>query len=412
MTDAARTILRRLDELGRISDEPGCLTRTFCSRAMRRANKLVGSWMRAAGMQVHKDAIGNLVGHYSAASRDAKTLVLGSHLDTVRDAGKFDGPLGVLLAIACVEQLHRDRERLPFGITIYGFADEEGMRYQTSYLGSRVAAGSFDIRELRRTDAKGIPMAEAIRWFGGQPARLKRGRLNPHRLIGYIEAHIEQGPVLEEEGLAVGIVTAIAGQSRFEYTFTGRAGHAGTTPMRLRTDALCAAAEFILVVERYAKRKRGLVATVGQVRVDPNASNVIPGGVTLSLDVRHQSDSVRRAAVARFHKLARRAAAHRGVKVTHRPVQQTASVRCSRVLSDLLSRATRMHQPRAISLPSGAGHDAAILARITPAAMLFIRCKGGISHHPDESVSRQDVQAALGVLSEFLRLLAIDYGRS
>jgi allantoate deiminase len=411
MKDPAVTIMERIEALGRISEEAGRLTRTYCSPAMRRANGLVGSWMRATGMEVREDAIGNVIGHYSGATRPCKILLLGSHLDTVRNAGKFDGPLGVILAIACVEHLRRNQLRLPFAIEVCGFADEEGVRYQSACLGSRTTAGLLADTDLRRTDAGGVSMAEAIHSFGGQPARLKQARFNANRLLGYVEAHIEQGPVLENENVAVGIVTAIAGQSRFQFTFTGLAGHAGTTPMRLRRDALCAAAEFILGVEEYAQRKAGLVATVGQIQAEPNAGNVIPGTLTLTLDVRHQTNSIRQAAGAQFQKLARQIAAARQLKVSSHLVQQTPSVACSPKLSGLLERAAKMHQPQIIRLPSGAGHDAAILARITPAAMLFIRCKGGISHHPDESASRQDVRVALAVLNDFLRLLASEYGR-
>jgi len=403
--------MERIATLGRISDEAGRLTRTFCSPAMRRSNRLVASWMRAAGMEVREDEIGNLIGLYRGATRPSKILLLGSHLDTVRNAGKFDGPLGVILAIACVEHLRRNQLRLPFAIEVCGFADEEGVRYQSACLGSRAVAGLLANTDLRRKDAGGVSMADAIRRFGGQPARLKLARFDADRLLGYIEAHIEQGPVLEERKVAVGIVTAIAGQSRFQLTFTGRAGHAGTTPMRSRCDALCAAAKFILAVEDYAARKAGLVATVGQIQAEPNASNVIPGTVTLTLDVRHQTDSTRRAAGAQFQKLARQIAVAREVKVSSQLVQQTPSVGCSPKLSGLLERAAKMHQPQIVRLPSGAGHDAAILARITPAAMLFIRCKGGISHHPDESATRQDVQVALAVLNDFLRLLASEHGR-
>ena len=411
MKDPAANIMARIEALARISDDAGGLTRTFCSPGMRRANALVASWMRAAGMKVREDAIGNLIGHYPGATRHSKTLLFGSHLDTVRNAGKFDGPLGVILAIACVEHLRRNQIRLPFAIEVCGFADEEGVRYQSACLGSRAVAGLLTQADLRRKDARGISMADAIRRFGGQPARLKQVRFDASRLLGYVEAHIEQGPVLENENAAVGIVTAIAGQSRFQFTFTGRAGHAGTIPMRLRRDALCAAAEFILTVEGYAARKAGLVATVGQIRAEPNASNVIPGTVTLTLDVRHQTDSARRSAGAQFQRLTRQITASRRVRVSSQFVQQTPSVACSRKLSGLLERAAKLHQPQIIRLPSGAGHDAAILAGITPAAMLFIRCKGGISHHPDESASRQDVQLAFLVLNDFVRLLAIEYGR-
>jgi allantoate deiminase len=437
--------MKRLEILGRVSDEPNRLTRTFCSPGMRSANELVGGWMRQAGMQVRQDAIGNLRGYFpgsgpehqhgssrrksEAIEPERQVLLLGSHLDTVRNAGKFDGALGVLLAIACVEELSRANERLPFGLEVICFADEEGVRYQTAYLGSRVLAGSFDMGDLQRKDSNGVSMAEACLEFTRGGARiagvtgkgtrerkkakanlrslLKRARFDPARVLGYIEAHIEQGPVLEQQGLGVGVVSAIAGQSRFRITFFGQAGHAGTTPMRARRDALCAAAEFILAVEKLARRTPGLVATVGQVAAEPNASNVIPGSVTLSLDVRHQRDAVRIAAVGRLVKYARQLGAARGIKVAVQAVQQTQAVPCSRPLSALLKSAARAHQREVLTLPSGAGHDAAIMARIAPVAMLFIRCKGGVSHHPDESVSIGDVQLALAVLRDFVRLLAL-----
>lgn len=411
MKDPAASIMARVEALGRVSDEAGRLTRTFGSPAMRRANHLVASWMRGAGMAVREDTIGNLVGHYPAANRHSRILVLGSHLDTVRNAGKFDGPLGVILAIACVEHLRRNHVHLPFAVEVFGFADEEGMRFQDTCLGSRAAVGLLARADLRRKDACGISLGDAMRQFGGRPGRLSQARLDASRLLGYVEAHIEQGPLLERANVAVGIVTAIAGQSRSRVTFTGRAGHAGTTPMRLRRDALCAAAEFIVAVERYAARKPGLVATVGEIRAEPNAGNVIPGAVILTLDVRHQADAVRRVAAEQFRRLARAIGAAREVKVTSRLLQQIPSVACSSRLSRLLERAARGHQPRTMRLPSGAGHDAAILARITPTAMLFVRCKGGISHHPAESASRQDVRIAFAVLNDFLRLLADEYAR-
>ena len=409
IANLARLILHRCDELARITDEPGRLTRTFASPAMRRANALVVTWMRGAGMKTRMDAIGNLIGHYPGKKPGAKILLLGSHLDTVRQAGKFDGPLGVVLAIACIEQLHRDRIRLPFAVEVVGFADEEGVRYQTACLGSRVLAGTFMKTDLERKDTNGISMREAIHRFGGNPARIRQSRFDPGQLLGYVEAHIEQGPVLEQKNLAVGVVTAIAGQSRFEISFTGRADHAGTVPMGLRRDALCAAAEFIVAAEKFARKTNGLVATVGQLCAVPGASNVIPGEVGLTLDVRHRKDSVRHAGCAMLHKLARQIARVRKARVDWRPVQQTASVSCSPQLSGRLKRAINKCQSKVAALSSGAGHDAAVMARITPAAMLFIRCKGGVSHHPDESVSGPDVRMAFEVLSNFLRQLAKDY---
>jgi allantoate deiminase len=402
----ATRILRQAGALATVSDESGAITRTFASPAMRRANDLVAGWMRAAGMKTRVDAVGNLIGHYAGKTAGAKILLLGSHLDTVRNAGKFDGPLGVLLALACVENLHRKKRRLPFAIEVVGFADEEGVRYQTAYLGSKALAGCFDARDLKRKDAAGISLADAIKQFGGNPANLKSAAVDPKNLLGYVEAHIEQGPVLEEKKLALGIVSAIAGQTRVRVSFLGRAGHAGTTPMNSRHDALCAAAEFILAVEQLARQTPGLVATVGQIQAQPGASNVIPGEVHLSLDIRHAVDSIRQSAHLALKKTAFKIAARRKIKLDGEVVQQTSATVCSGELSGLLAQSVKRHQKKVLRLASGAGHDAAILAHITPAAMLFIRCKNGLSHHPDESVKIQDVGLAFEVLNDFVLRLA------
>lgn len=406
MSAPARKIMQRIEALAKITDEPGRVTRLFASPAMRRANKLVASWMNEAGMTTRVDAIGNLIGHYAGQTADAKILLLGSHLDTVRNAGKFDGPLGVIMGIACVAELHRLKIRLPFAFEVVGFADEEGVRYQTAYLGSKVLAGCFDPRDLKRKDARGVSMDDAIRNFGGDPSQLDSARLDPKRLLGYVETHIEQGPVLEAMRLAVGVVTGIAGQSRFKIVFTGRAGHAGTTPMNLRQDALCAAAEFIMAVEKLARKISRLVATVGQIQAEPGASNVIPGEVTLTLDVRHHHDSVRRKACLALQKHARLITRTRKGKIQWMPVQQFDSIPCFPQISKLLVEAAGKHQRKVISLASGAGHDAVVMGKITPAAMLFIRCKGGTSHHPDESASLADVTVALKVMNTFIQALA------
>ncbi len=406
---AAKKIMQRCEAQGKISDEAGRLTRVFGSPAMRRANEWVAKWMREAGMKTRVDAVGNLIGRYEGDRPNAKTLLLGSHLDTVRNAGKYDGPLGVILAIACVEQLHRKKVRLPFAIEVIGFSDEEGVRFQVPYLGSKAVAGCFDVKDLARKDAEGISMAQAIKNFGGNPAKLNLVRLNPNNLLGYVEAHIEQGPVLEQKDLAVGVVSGIAGQTRARVTFTGRAGHAGTTPMNLRQDALCAAAEMVLAVEELAKKTAGLVATVGEVSAKPGVSNVIPGEVRLSLDVRHIKDSVRKSAQQALQKMAAQIARRRKLKLDFTVVHEAAAVDCSEKLSALLGEAVKRRQKKVIQLSSGAGHDAAVMAGITPAAMLFIRCKSGISHHPEESVKTTDVQVALDVMNDFLQLLAAKY---
>jgi allantoate deiminase len=392
--DAVAKILERLESLGGISEEQGRLTRRFATPALRQANDLAGQWMQEAGMSVRQDAIGNLIGHYPGTSAGAKILMLGSHLDTVPNAGKFDGALGVVLAIACVEKLAG--RKLPFAIEVAAFADEEGTRYHTSYLGSRAMAGEFLAEALNCIDKQGIEMRAALRQAGGDPNRIAQCRADPARLLGYAEVHIEQGPVLELKKLAVGVVTAIAGQTRASVTFEGKAGHAGTTPMRQRQDALVAAARFILEVERHAKKRKGLVATVGQLTVLPGASNVIPGQATLTLDVRHEEDAQRLAAVKHFQ------AALRNTPASWKTVSETPTVHCSPAHVALMRKATRRHQPRVLNMVSGAGHDAAMMAQITPVAMLFVHCRNGLSHHPDEMVAAADLGVALAVLSDYI----------
>ena len=404
--DLARLTMQRLDALAQISEDAGKLTRTFASPAMKRAHELVGSWMREAGMAVRTDAIGNLIGHYPAATPDGKVLLFGSHLDTVRDAGKFDGPLGVLVAIVCIQQLHERGARLPFAIEVIGFADEEGVRYQSTYLGSRVVAGTFNVEDLKRVDARGITMAEAIRAFGGNPDGITSAKLDRNRLLGYAEVHIEQGPVLEQKNLAVGVVSAIAGQTRARVSFSGEAGHAGTVPMNLRQDALTAAAEFILAVESLAQNRGGLVATVGEIAAFPGASNVIPGEARLSLDVRHAEDDVRSKAGGELRQRAEEIAAERGVRLNWETVHESAAVVCDRQLTLRLETAVKRQQKEVPLLTSGAGHDAAAMAAICPVAMLFVRCKGGVSHNPAESASEVDVRVAIGVMNDFLTLVS------
>jgi allantoate deiminase len=402
----ATTILARCDRLATFSEEPGQITRRFATRSLRDAGECVANWMRAAGMQVRWDSVGNLIGHYPASQPDAPILLIGSHLDSVRDAGRYDGPLGVLSALAVVERLHAAKRTLPFAIEVLGFADEEGLRYHTAYLGSSALAGRFNPDWLSLRDADGISMAEAIHTIGGDPAAIMQAQREPEQLLGYVEVHIEQGPVLEALDLPVGVVTAIAAQHRYSLSFQGVANHAGTTPMHLRADALCAAAEWILAVEDLAKHTTGLVATVGQIQATPGASNVIPGRTMLSLDLRHQSDTTLSHASAALHTAAERIADQRGTRLNWQPVQANSSVPMSPRLIALLSQAVEQQGITLELLPSGAGHDAVMLHTLTETAMLFVRCAGGISHNPAESVRLADVACALEVLSRMVDLLA------
>lgn len=404
--ESARAVMERCDILGGYSEESDRLTRRYGTSPMRQVNEVVGGWMREAGMDVRTDAVGNLIGRYEAASPDAPTLLLGSHLDTVRDAGKYDGPLGVMVAVTCVERLYVRGERLSFAIEVIGFADEEGLRFHTAYLGSTVFTGASDPRALNQTDSDGITLADAIRAFGGDPDALTASARRRDDLIGYCEVHIEQGPVLEAEGLPVGVVSAIQGQTRVALTFSGVAGHAGTVPMMMRHDALCAASEFVLAVESLARETPEMVATVGQLHVEPGASNVIVGRAELSLDVRHPNDSAREAAVRQLLERVEQLVEARGVAVEWQPVSENRSAPCSPSLSGALAEGIADIGYPVLRLASGAGHDAAPVSALTDIAMLFVRCKGGVSHSPLESVEQADVAVAIEALERFLMRLA------
>ena len=402
--DLAAEVIRRCRELARISDEEGRLTRAFGGAAMERANALVGRWMAEAGMAVRVDAARNLVGSLPGSDPDAGTLLLGSHLDSVRDAGAFDGPLGVLAAVACVARLRAEDATLPFGIDVLGFSDEEGLRFGTAYLGSRAVAGTLDGALLDVADADGVTVREAL---GGDPAAAAR---RGERLLGYCELHIEQGPVLEQLDAPLAVVSAIAGATRAQIRARGRAGHAGTVPMELRRDAACAAAELVLAVEAAARAEPGLVATVGQLAALPGAPNVVPGEAVASLDVRHADDTTRTAAVAGLRERAGAIATAREVELSWDERHATAAVTMDERLGELLAAAVRAAGAPDVRLASGAGHDAVALASLVPVAMLFVRCAGGVSHHPDESVAVGDVAVALDVLDRFLRALAREAG--
>jgi allantoate deiminase len=390
----ADAIIERCRELAKYSETTGSLKRTFLSPPMRDVQRLLTEWMQAAGMFVHVDAAGNLRGVYPAAVEPARRLVLGSHVDTAPDAGAFDGPLGVAFAIALVEGLNG--RKLPFAIEIVAFSEEEGVRFGVPFIGSRALVGSLDAELLARRDAAGTSIEEAIRAFGLNPAFLSEALLEG-RAFAYIELHIEQGPVLESLDLPLGVVTSIAGQSRFAVTFRGQANHAGTTPMHLRRDALAAAARWISLVERHARATPGLVATVGSLHALPDAENVITGEARASLDVRHVSDAVRSASAFALLDAAQRIGAQRGIAVEFERRHDQATVLCDPCFVAALSNAVRCAGFQVHHMPSGAGHDAMILAERVPIAMLFVRSPGGLSHHPAETVHATDVEAALTV---------------
>lgn len=398
----AQRVWDHCDALGRLSEQEGGLTRVFLSPQQREANALVLAWMRAAGMAAHVDAMGNCVGRYEGAALGLPCLMLGSHLDTVRDAGKYDGMLGVVSAIECVAALDATGTRLPFAIEVIGFGDEEGVRFGSTLLGSRAVAGTFDTALLAKTDADGMTMREALTKFDLDPAQYATAAHTPEQVLAYAELHIEQGPVLEAAGLPVGVVTAINGGQRFTTGLTGMAGHAGTVPMGLRRDALAAAAECVAAVERVAGATPDVVGTVGRIEARPGAMNVIPGNVQFSLDVRAPTDDKRRTAVAAIRAEFAAIAQRRNIDLAIAPLWEAKTSPCAPELQSQIASAIHDEGIRVHHLPSGAGHDGMAIIDIAPIGMLFVRCKGGISHNPAEAVTLDDVATGLRVFARFI----------
>lgn len=396
-------LLRRLDELARISADPdGRLTRLYLTPEHRCANDLVAGWMREAGMSVRQDAVGNVIGRYEGAEPGAPALLIGSHLDSVRDAGRYDGMLGVLGGIAVVGGLSARGLRLPFAIEVIGFGDEEGTRFQSTLIGSRAIAGTFDPAVLAARDADGVTLAEAMTEFGLDPAKVAKAAYRRQDVLAYVELHIEQGPVLEAMDRPVGIVTAIAGASRFAVTVTGTAGHAGTVPMTLRRDALAAAAEMVLAVEELCSGRERLVGTVGRIEASPGATNVIPGRVRFTIDLRSDRDPVRAERAGAVRDRLAVIAERRGVGLAVEVLHDSPAVACDPAMMAQLAAAARAEGYEAPELPSGAGHDAMAVVALCPVAMLFVRCERGISHNPAEAITAEDAEAGVRTLARFV----------
>lgn len=403
---AARRVMARCDTLAEISETPGQLTRVYLSPEHLRANAQVAQWMQNAGMLTWQDAVGNICGRYEAASDGAQAVLLGSHLDTVRNAGRYDGMLGVLTAIEVVDWLHRQDLRGSQAIEIVGFADEEGTRFNITLLGSRGLTGTWPQGWLDCEDAQGVSVAQAMVNVGLDPARIATAERPRDDFSAYLELHIEQGPVLEQEDLPLGVVTAINGARRLTCRFTGEAGHAGTVPMSHRHDALTAAAQWIGFVEQKTRESGPeLVATVGTLQCEPGAVNVIPGTVTLTLDIRSPNDGLRETLLNALLDEAVRIGQSRGVAFSSDIFYTIAATPCDTRLRNVLASAVESVQGRTLLLPSGAGHDAIAIAERWPSAMLFVRCDRGISHHPAESVQQQDVAQALRAYSAAVRKL-------
>ncbi len=396
-----RRLMARLDAFAAFTDDAPKLTRLYLSDAHRRAAAQYIAWAREAGLDAKIDPAGNIVARYEGRQAGAPALMIGSHIDTVRDAGRYDGNLGALAALAVVEDLAQAGERLDVAIEIVAFGDEEGVRFPKTMTGSRELAGLVEDGALDQRDAEGVVMRDALKAFGGDPDRLSAARARG--LAAFVELHIEQGPVLEAEGLAVGVVSAINGATRFDAAVSGMAGHAGAVPMALRRDALAAAAEMILSVERRAREEDELVATVGRLEVEHGAVNVIPGLTRFAIDIRASRDKRRRRAVADIAAALEAIASRRGVALKLATTHEAPAYVCDpKIVAGLTAALEAIGQKPRI-LPSGPGHDAMIMGQICPAGMLFVRCKGGVSHNPLESIGSEDCEIALAALMRFVR---------
>jgi allantoate deiminase len=395
-------IAARLIDLAAVSDEPDRLTRLYLSPAHRKAADLVAGWMREAGMTARIDAAGNVVGLLKAGDGGMKTLMIGSHIDTVRDAGRFDGALGVVTAIEVVKAAHKAGKRFPFAVEVIAFGDEEGVRFASTLGGAKALAGTFDVKTLDDVGEDGVTRRQALIGFGCDPSRLPEEATSPAHALGYVEVHIEQGPVLEQENLPVGIVTAIDGVTRAAIEIDGVAGHAGTVPMPMRKDALVAAAEMLLAIEAWAKSRSNLVATVGKLDVPGAAANTIPGRVRFTLDIRSPSDQERLHAVNDIKQSIVAISRRRGVTARLLVGHEAPASLCDERLSEQMAQAVESFGISPRRLPSGAGHDAMAFDKIIPFAMLFVRCRGGVSHNPDEYASAADIDVAARVLLNFL----------
>ena len=405
LSDAERAaggrLMARLDAFAAFTDEPGRLTRLFLSDAHRRAAAAFIGWCAEAGVAARIDAAGNVVARYEGRMAGAPALMLGSHIDTVRDAGRYDGNYGALAALAVVEALARHGERFDHAVEIVAFGDEEGVRYRTTLTGSRALAGDYPEDALDQKDSSGVLMRDALAAFGGDPDEALT--LRADHVAAFVEVHIEQGPVLEAEGLPLGVVTAINGATRLEVGVDGMAGHAGATPMALRRDAFAAAAEMALMIERRARAEPDLVATIGRMEVWPGAANVIPGHAQFSIDLRAPLDARREAALvdirAGIDAVARERRVTATVAITH---EAPAFICDPRIVAGLTRAVGSLGLPVRM-LPSGAGHDTMAIGRFRPAGMLFVRCKGGISHNPLESITAEDCALGLAALTRFVR---------
>ncbi|WEM44542.1 allantoate amidohydrolase (plasmid) [Photobacterium sp. DA100] len=409
----AETVLAQAEHLAMLSESATELTRCYLTEQHQQAIQALHQWMQDAGMQTWTDAVGNAWGRLPASEsqvRDTSLIprvIIGSHIDTVRNAGKYDGMLGVLAGIAVAEKLNS--RALPFHLDVVAFGDEEGTRFGQTLIGSSAVAGEWNPNWLELVDDNGVSLSEAMVEFGLAPREAAIASCAKEPVTAYLELHIEQGPVLEAEDLPVGAVTGIAGAKRYQFEVTGMAGHAGTVPMTKRQDALAGTAEMVLAIETVANNVKDVVATVGQVCAAPGAVNVIAGKAAFSLDIRSLDEAELAKAERAIFQQIDAIAARRGLVASYQEIHRAASVECAPELTGIIAAACEMVTRKSpLSLPSGAGHDAMAMARCCPVGMVFVRCDKGISHHPAEAVQLDDVAVGLEVLCESVLSLALD----
>lgn len=407
MNKETSRILKRIDALGEISDDKQCLSRFYGTKSHKKARKKLLKWMAKAGMQTSTDIVGNVKGVLKSSNPNAKHFMIGSHYDSVFNAGKYDGPLGIILGIEIAHAFSKQNTELPFHLHVCAFADEEGCRFNIAYLGSSLIAGNFNENWLKKEDDYGYSLSRLMKKNKGDFKDINKNIIPPESWLGYFEPHIEQGPVLCDENTAVCLVSGIAAQNRVNITWKGISGHAGTYPMDLRNDALCAASEFILGVENLGKQnKEKLVATVGKIKSEPNVSNVIPGLVSHSLDLRSPNNKFLENITETLYYKALKIAEERHIELDWEIMQSNPSVTCNNQLKEALATSIKKYNKKLIEIPSGAGHDAVMLSNVTPVSMLFIRCKEGISHNPEEYVSPEDIETSFKVSFDFINELA------
>jgi len=406
MREQTERIVKRIEILGSISDDSECLSRLYGTKAHKKAGKKISKWMEKAGMQTSKDIVGNINGVLKSNNPDAKHFMIGSHYDTVCDAGKYDGPLGVILGIEIAQLFSEKKIELPFHLHVAAFADEEGCRFNIAYLGSSLIAGNFDKNWLTKVDDFGVSLDDLMKKNKGNINGINKNTIPSKDWLGYFEPHIEQGPVLCDADEPVCLVSGIAAQNRVNVGWKGVSGHAGTYPMGSRNDALCAASEFVLAVETLGNtHKEKLVATVGKITSKPNISNVIPGFITHSLDLRSPDNSFLELINKELYAKASEIAKKRNIEFEWELMQSNQSVVCDQELKEILSKSIKKHTKKLMQIPSGAGHDAVMMSKVAPVSMMFIRCKEGISHHPLEYVSPEDIEESIKVMYDFMNEL-------